>query len=271
MLSDAQDSAIVHSDTTTADSGIAQYIEGPFTVPAAMEVIFGLYDRDIECSKWLCKPDEAKRFESKASGDGTLFTRAAGTYPVQTAEGKKMLLITATLSREKEGWEDCHSCAPILGMAMFHEIDGAWFIETLTKDLGEIGSWGQLPDNKLIKIGPDQYGVLFNNVFNGQGISDARTVIVGMVEGEFHVLLDENTSYTNEGMFVDGKSDPDFYSFTSDLKFESKDPGKPYHLVLNTKGRRPVDGVEGNGPIQSFNETTRYALSGTKYVPLKNE
>ncbi|HEX2898462.1 MAG TPA: hypothetical protein VHS96_01970, partial [Bacteroidia bacterium] len=125
--------SVVRTDSTTADSSHRQYIEGAFTVPAAMEVIFGLYDKNIECSQWVCKPHEAKRFESKAGGKGLLHTRAAGTYPVETAQGKKMLLLTETLSREKDGWEDCHACSPILGAAMFQQIDGAWFIEALQK------------------------------------------------------------------------------------------------------------------------------------------
>ncbi len=258
--------SIVRTDSTKPDSGMRQYIEGAFTVPAAMEVIYGLYDKNIECSKWLCKPHEAKRFESKATDDGSLHTRAAGAYPLGTKDGRKMLLITETLSREKEGWEECHACAPILGAAMFQEIDGAWFIEALQKDLGEIGSYGELPSNKLVTIGPDMFGVLFNYGYIAQGITEGGIMIIGLIDGQFETLIDYNTSFSNEGMFDDPKTEPRAYSYSSDLTFEDNTPGKPYELVLKRLGRCPKDGMEGNGPIVPISETLRFRIVGTQYV-----
>jgi hypothetical protein len=261
---------IVRTDSTKSETGIRQYIEGNFTVPAAMEVIFGLYDLNIECSKWVCKPHEAKRFASKSAGKGLLHTRAAGTFPIETATGKKMLLLTETLSREKEGWEACHACAPILGAAMFQQIDGDWFIEALQKDLGEMGSWGQLPANKLVKIGPDMYGVLFNEGYTAQGITEAGISIVGMVDGEFQLLITENTSYSNEGMFADSKTEPKAFSYDSEISFQDKEPGKPYYLTILRKGRRPKDGRDGSGPVQDFSETMTYKIDKGKYVLVSN-
>ncbi len=261
--------SIVRTDSTKPDSGVRQYIEGAFTVPAAMEVIYGLYDKNVECAKWLCKPHEAKRFESKATDDGLLHTRAAGAYPIEAADGKRMLLITETLSREKEDWEDCHACAPILGAAMFQEIDGAWFIEALQKDLGTIGSYGELPSNKLVSIGPDMYGVIFNYGYTAQGVTEGGVYIIGMVDGEFKNLLDENTSFSNEGMFGDPKTEPMAYSYTSELTFENTEPGKPYELVIKRHGKRPKDGMEGTGPIGNFSEVMRYRILKGKYGVVK--
>jgi hypothetical protein len=258
--------SIVRIDSTTDDSSHKQYIEGAFTVPAAMEVIFGLYDKNIECSQWVCKPHEAKRFESKAAGKGLLHTRPAGTYPLETSQGKKMLLLTETLSREKDGWEDCHACAPILGAAMFQQIDGAWFIEALQKDLGEMGSWGQLPANSLVKIGPDMYGVIFKDGYTAQGITEGQIEIMGLVDGKFQILLSENTSYNNEGMFADAKSEPRAFKYDTEISFQEKEPGAPFELTLFRKGTRPRDGHDGNGPIVKFAETLRYKIEKGKYV-----
>jgi hypothetical protein len=258
--------SIVRTDSTKPDSGMRQYIEGAFTVPAAMEVIYGLFDKNIECSKWLCKPHEAKRFDSKSTDEGLLHTRAAGAYPIEAKDGKRMLLLTETLSREKEGWEDCHACAPILGAAMFQEIDGAWFIEALQKDLGELGSYGELPSNKLVSIGPDMYGVIFNEGYTAQGITEGGIVIIGMIEGTFQVLIDQNVSYSNEGMFGDAATEPLAYSYSSDITFESKTAGAPYELVLKRHGKRPKDGKEGTGPIAPFSETLRFKIAGNQYI-----
>ncbi len=258
--------SVVRTDSSADDSSHKQYIEGAFTVPAAMEVIFGLYDKNIECSQWVCKPHEAKRFESKAAGKGVLFTRAAGSYPLETSQGKKMLLLTETLSREKDGWEDCHACAPILGAAMFQQIDGAWFIEALQKDLGEMGSWGQLPANKLVKIGPDMYGVIFNDGYTAQGITERQIEILGLVDGKFNILLTENTSYNNEGMFADPKTEPGAFKYDTEISFQEKEAGAPFELILTRKGTRPKDGHDGDGPIVKFSETLRYKIQNGKYV-----
>lgn len=257
---------IVRTDTSSGDAGGRKYIEGNFTVPAAMEVVYGLYDKNFECSKWVCKPHESRSFGSKAAGDGTLHTRPAGVYPFETAEGRKMLLLTETLSREKDGWEDCHVCAPILGIVQFQEIDGAWFIETLRKDLGELGSWGQLPANKLVKLGPEEYGVLFNYGYTAQGITEGGIRIIGPVQGQFEELLDLNTSYSNEASFADPKNAEGAYSYDSEINFEDETPGSPYAIVITRHGTRPEDGLDGNGPIEKFSERLKFVRKGDKYL-----
>lgn len=257
---------IVRIDTTTGENEGRKYIEGNFTVPAAMEVVYGLYDKNYECSKWVCKPHESRTFGSKAAGDGTVHTRPAGVYPFETAEGRKMLLLTETLSREKDGWEDCHVCAPILGAVQFQEIDGAWFIETLRKDLGELGSWGQLPANKLVKLAPDEYGVLFNYGYTAQGITEGGIRLIGPIDGQFEVLLDLNTSYNNEASFADPKNEEGAYRYDSEINFEDETPGAPYSIVISRHGTRPIDGLDGDGPIEKFSEKLKFVRKGNKYV-----
>lgn len=257
------DSGIVKGDSLPGDSATRYHIEGAFTVPAAMEVIYGLYDRDIECSKWVCMPHEAKRFESKASSGGTLHTRPAGVFPIPAKEGRKMLLLTETLSREKEGWEDCHACAPILGAAMFQEIDGAWFIEALEKDMGELGSYGTLPPSSLMTLGPDFHGVRFDYGYTAQGITSGGILIIGMVDGKFEELLSVDTDYDNLGLL--GEDDPRAYKMESRLTLEDNRPGQPFDLLVHRFGRRPKDGIDGSGPIVEVSEELRYRLKGSRY------
>lgn len=265
MSFDSAKTSIVKHDSTAKDSSHRQYIEGAFTVPAAMEVIYGLYDKEIECSKWICKPVEKKQFAGKSDASGTLHTRAAGAYPIETSEGKKMLLLTETLSREKGGWENCHACAPILGAAMFHEIDGAWFIEALKKDLDVIGAWGELPSNKLVKFGPEMYGVLFSYGSTGQGITEGGIELVGVINGKFSILLDAHTDFSNEGMFPDPKSEPMAYSYSSNLTFRELEGDNPFQLILTRKGERPYPTEGGGEIVKPFSEQLIYEVSKGKY------
>ena len=85
--------SIVVTDSVAPDSSLRQHIEGAFTVPAAMEVVYGLYDKEFECSNWVCKPLEKKSFAGKADDSGMLHTRAAGVYPSQSKDGKRILML----------------------------------------------------------------------------------------------------------------------------------------------------------------------------------
>lgn len=266
LSDDTVTTSVVVIDSSAQDEQRRQYIEGAFTVPAAMEVVYGLYDREFECSKWVCKPTEKKSFAGKTDKSGTLHTRAAGVYPIDSKDGKKMLMLTETLSREKDGWENCHACAPILGAAMFQQIDGAWFIEALKKDLDVIGAWGELPSNKLVKFGPDMQGVLFNYGSAGQGVSNNGIELVGILDGKFKVLLDVHTDFSNEGMFPDPKTEPMAFAYTSDLTFKEIAPGKPYQLIIKRKGSRPIDGFYGVGEVLKFSEELTYRIEEGAYV-----
>ena len=259
----ARDSALA---TFPQDSGRCNYIEGEFNVPEAMEVIFGLYDREIECSRWVCKARELPSFAGKANQKGEVHTRAAGQFQFEQGGQKKAILLTATLSRDRAGWESCHACAPILGAAQFAEIDGAWFVEALKKDVTEIGSWGELPPSSLVQIGTDTWALAFDYGYTGQGTTLGGTMLVGFLDGAIKVVADIHTNYSNEGMFMEGEDDGFAYAYSSTISFQGGTEGAIKDMIVATTGRRPMDGLEGVGPVQRFQEQRTYVMKDDHYV-----
>jgi|GEM_PF-3533202 len=259
----ARDSAM---EAFPVDSGRCQYIEGAFNVPDAMEIIFGLYDKNVECSKWICKPQELPAFASKASGKGVVHTRAAKQYDFVSDGVQKVVLLTATLSKDQNGWENCHACAPILGAAMFTRIDSAWFVEAIKKNITEVGAWGELPSNNLVKMGPDTYGVAFDYGYTGQGTTLGGTLLIAFGDGSIQQVADIHTTFSNEGMFMDGQQDDLAYGYESTISFQPGDNTEIFDLVVATTGTRPADGLDGTGPVRRFQEQRTYVLHGGSYV-----
>jgi hypothetical protein len=258
---------IADLDSTDSEA-MQQFIKGEFSVAKAMEVIYGLYDKDIECSRWVCKPREEKSFASKISNEGVLFTRPSGVYDIKDNDGKRKLLLTETLARGKEGWESCHACAPIVGAALFMEVEGDWFIEALRKDLSEIGAWGEMPPHELVQIGPQSWGVRLDYGYTNQGITEGGMELLGMAKDRFHVLANLHTNYSNEGMFFEGQDSEEAYSYSSQISFEPGDNVEHWDMIVKTKGSKPM-GEEG--VIEDFEETRRFAVEGTEYVEISSE
>lgn len=250
-------------DTVTeADEAPKQFIQGEFSIPKAMEVVYGLYDKNIECSRWVCKPHEEKTFAAKLSGDGALYSRASGVHEIKEGEDRRMLLLTETLARGKEGWESCHACAPIVGAAMFMEVEGDWYIEALRKDLDEIGSWGEMPPSKLVQIGPQAWGARLDYGSTNQGITEGGMELIGIAKDRFEVLADLETNFSNEGMFFEGAEADGAYAFDSEISFEPSDNPEYWDLIVTTTGRKPI---EESGEIEEFKKVRRFILQGTSY------
>jgi hypothetical protein len=250
----------------SADTSKCQYIEGEFNVPEAMELIFGLYDRDIECSKWICEVRERQPFAEKRSRNGYLYTRAADQYVIREGRNGQVLLLTETLSRGGDGWEDCVACAPILGAALFTSIDGAWFVESIKKDIAQIGAWGKLPPSELIAIGPQTWGLRFDYGYTAQGTQIGSMALMSTVDGQFQIIADVHTRFSNEEMFLEGEGEELKYSYNSELTWVAGDNTDIHDMYVYTVGRRPEDGMDGSGRIKPFAETRIYTYKTDQYV-----
>lgn len=269
------DSTQVHNkaeDTTDLsgvlkmEDGTPRYVQGEWTEEKGMAVVYGLYDKGMECSKWVCLPSERKTLGDKIDPEGMLYTRASGHFEFKTAEGRKIMLVTETLERNAGGWEDCHACAPILGLATFGEIDGDWFVESLRRDLETIGSWGKLPPHELVQLGPDNFGVLFEPGYTQMGINETSFYLTGIVDGKFETLLDVESGYSNTGYYFEDFHPEKAYSFASTTQWVKGSNPQWYDLEIVTEGTRPLSGEEDGDDIRPFKETSVYKFGESNYV-----
>lgn len=243
----------------------AQFIEGEFTREKAMEVVYGYYDKNMECSKWVCSVPEKAEFGEKVNSQGELHTRASGIFDYQTEEGKQKILVTETLSREKDDWEECHACAPILGAAIFSELEGDWFVMALRKNLGVYGAWGKGPEKELIQIGENHFAILLKEAYTAQGIENGSQLLIGLDADSFKVLLDLPTSYSNEGMYYEDFHPELAEAYDSELSFIAEPGQDHYDLIVTTQGKRMVSIGDGKEEVRPFSEKKRFTLDKGRY------
>lgn len=248
------------------DSSACYYIEGEFNVPDAMALLYGHYDARLACSKWECPPADRRAFADKRTRSGHLYTRPGGQYVLQEGPNAEILLLTETVSREGSGWESCHACAPILGAAIFKRIDGAWFVKSAKKDIAQIGAWGTLPPSELITIGSRTWGLRFDYDYTAQGASIGGMALLASINGEFKIVADVHTKFSNEEMFLENEGEGLKYQYDSELTWVAGDNTEIHDMYVHTKGRRPVDGMDGNGKIKPFDETRVYTYKVDQYV-----
>lgn len=264
------DGEIVSQDLEMVDqnspAGDPKYIEGEFTLEKAMEVVYGYYDKGMECSKWVCEVSEAEDFADKMDEEGNLYTKAAAQFTFETTEGKKAYLVTATAGRMGDGWETCHACAPVLGLAQFGEIDGNWYVEALRKNLGVVGAWGEIPENQLVQIGPNKYGIMFTYGYTSQGFHEGGIRLIGLANDKFEVLMDRQTTYSNEGYYYEDHQPELAYGYDTEFSFVKDENPDYYDLRLIAKGKKNLEGKDDGSDIALFEEEIIMIFENGKYL-----
>lgn len=241
-------------------------LPGNFTEERAMELVYGLYDKKIECSQWVCTVQEKDAFAEKIDAEGRLYSRSAGFYPFETESGIGVFLVTETLSRSGDGWESCHSCAPILGAAEFTLQDDEWVIKNLKKDLGQFGAWGTLPEKELVRIGPEKWGILFHEGYTSMGITTGNALLMGESNQQFRILADFQTEFSNEGFYSEDNQPDRAYQYGSEIRFDASKNEDFFPIVVRTSGTRPVTGDPESDQIMEFEEKRLYTFKSGKYV-----
>lgn len=90
----------------------------------------------------------------------TVDIRVTLSEPFQQGGIEKYILITETAPPEPN--YTCHLYAPVIGGAIFSKVGNKWQLDVEQKYIKKMGIYGSAPKGKLIKIGPDKYGVLFH-------------------------------------------------------------------------------------------------------------
>jgi len=248
----------------TADVPTKKFFTGEFDTGKALELIYGSYDSQKKYSKWkLTKEDiQSLPSEDRSTGiqPGTVYTAANFAKPFTQAGVARFFVITETVPAHY----DCHACAPIIGGATFSKQGDAWQLDTLTKEVSTMGSWGSAPEGKLIKIGPERYGVVFQPGYTGQGITSESAVVVAETTGNVRVVLvvDEygadNSGTCGEGLAT-------CYSFSSKLEFVAGSNPEFYDARVTTTGTKE----DKDGNVRRANALKKYTFAKGEYMLAK--
>jgi serine/threonine protein kinase len=247
-------------DTKLPDFPTKKYFTGSFDVGKALELIYGSYDSQKKYVKWGLTADDLKNSplaaETGGFGPGTVYTASNFLKSYTQGGRQRYLLITETVPAKY----DCHACAPIIGGAVFSQVGDNWQLETDTKIISTMGSWGGAPEGKLVKIGPDRYGVLYQPGYTGQGITSEIAVMIAETADKLAEVLDVK-DYSGDNGGTCGEGLATCYSFTSKLEFIPGANADYYDAKITTTGTKEDD----NGVIRSANAVKKYTFADGKY------
>jgi hypothetical protein len=231
----------------------------------ALRLLYGNYDAGQGSARWTLSQPEIERFEFNPDdfekGRRDVFVKLVFWGLFKQGGQERYILITGAAPPHYE----CHACAPIIGGAIFSRSGNVWKLDTDTRFITRMGSYGEVnSDGLLVSIGPDRHGVLFRPGWTGQGYTYQSVVILGETGGEIREIASiPQTDGDNVGTCGE-KEEPanqPCFSYQARVDFV---PGRnrEYHdLRIRTTGTKLNDA----GKLQRVNETTRYSFDGQEY------
>lgn len=167
------------------------------------------------------------------------------------------IIITST---KGDSWE-CHACSPIIGVLEVKEKNKNFYITTPFSYVDKIGTWGEAPNPEIIKIGKNNFGILFNSAYTGMGMTVEAQTIIAKVNNKFKNIINLNDTYQdNFGACGDDLPSP-CYKYQSKIVFPNL-KNKLFSDIIVTKEGTTID---QNNKIKKFKEVKKYIFHVDKY------
>jgi len=138
------------------------------------------------------------------------------------------------------------STAQISGL--FAEYNGEmkkWEIRASSLSFTENGSWGQAPEPRFIKLGPEKYGFIMEPGYTGQGYTQQALFVYGVIGNGFVEMLKIPSYSDNEGT---GANQGEIYTVKVNL-YQIIDDKKDF---FDLKARLFIDGKYTMTPDDDF-------------------
>ena len=143
--------------------------------------------------------------------------------------------------------ESCHFCPGLIGVVIFLERNGRWDVEYEDKTFAKYGSYGVPPEARLIKIGSDRYGLLFQWWRNAQGGGGYvhYVALIDLSDKKYKLILGEELYQTKDypelvipHLEVVSTLKGDFYNIKINSKIYKFVEGK-YKIFNKSKAKKP--------------------------------
>ncbi len=161
---------------------------------------------------------------------GKSFKPLSAYYWSDPGKPKVMMLFS------KRGDGSHVSTAQISGL--FAEYNGEmkkWEIRASSLSFTENGSWGQAPEPRFIKLGPEKYGFIMEPGYTGQGYTQQALFVYGVIGNGFVEMLKIPSYADNEGT---GANKEELYTVKVNL-YQIIDDKKDFY---DLKARLFIDG-----------------------------
>lgn len=146
---------------------------------------------------------------------------------------------------------DAHSQPVTISVYIFKQKGRRWYYEKGNQQVVEVGSYGQAPEGRFIKLGDDNYGILFYGGYANMGYVTEFALIVGLSDASIKELGSFDTGEENSGTCDDEAaasetSDlPECWSYRGELSFLRETGEEDYIVQLSYQGTGRQDGQEG--------------------------
>lgn len=225
---------------------------------ALKTIISGRFDQNHKSVIHKMPANIRKQFEF--SNDENFMTNILFTKQFQEKGQPKQIVVT----QSRDDTSDCHSCAPIIGIAVFKSEKNKWVVSDKLQYIAKIGTWGHAPTPQLIEIGKDNYGLIFEDGYTGMGITTGSTDILGKVNGKYKVLLTQLNTYEDNNGSCGKEVNRDCYTYDSKINFEKNN--QPFYPINFTyKGTKLND----KDKAIAFNQVQKFIFSKDSYIPAK--
>jgi len=175
-------------------------IHGDFSVPAALELLYGSYSTQEKAARWADATVPANLpwadNLSLSPGDAMSVTSVATFDFTETGKQKKLLVTNAVA--DKGG---CHACTGLLGVATFVKDGSNWKLEAQEPYLASMGASGSVGSSfNWVTAGEDSYALVVNGGDMHQGQETASTtVFLRDTGGKFkQVIADGDTGASDQ-------------------------------------------------------------------------
>jgi hypothetical protein len=215
-----------------------------------MKLLYGGYDK--EQTEWNPKGKNLDPEIAKFSEGDNLFTSPI-LNETKKINGNDIIIFVTSSNLDGN---DCHACAPFIGAFIFSNSSAGWQCEVKNYYIGEIGSYGEPPDVKIIDIGSSSIGLIFEGEDMNQGYNVKYVLIYTLFNNKFSESINLTTHSDNSG------SDEEQWENNTTYKFVKGNNQEYDDLIIETTGKQYDDKLD---KITSANKTVRYIFSNGKF------
>ncbi|MEK7433827.1 MAG: hypothetical protein AABZ74_11890 [Cyanobacteriota bacterium] len=227
-----------------------------------LKTLFDKYDANTDSSNHNLTKKIIDQFKlGLAFNEDTIFkTTILGIYDFEKDKKKKYFVLTQTTSSSI----DCHACGALVGISVFYKEKENWVLEEKLDYVSVLGSWGEAPLPDLVKLGKNEYGLVFYPAFLNQGINSISLIVIGKNNNKFQEIL-SLSSFSEDNVGGCGNGFTECYSYESKATFTVGAGEKFAPIILKKLGTK----LDKNRKPVKFQETEKFIFDKNIYKKQK--
>lgn len=236
-------------------------LDGELDSANALRLMYGNYDAEAKRAQWKPTRGELDKFNFY-SDIKSVYSKAYFLKSFQEGDTQRYIVITRTAPSKN----DCEGCVPVLSGALFTKQGTGWKLDTQSKALSRLP--GELFGGKLVKIGPDRYGVNFHWKNTNLGVTEEGELLIAETKSGLQEVFSMVTSGNNRKFCEDNglyNDDPACWSYTSKIEYLPNASTGYHDIRVTSTGNKQIAEDE----VAPVRETKRFVFAENGYRPAR--